>query len=174
VSQRVCTFTNGYGTSLVLGNNDYIIEKAEGFGVPPVAVYQQKSPYQDGTSYIDALYEPRTIVLQCAYGQTNNNISLINQQRALVSNVFNAKHGEGLFLYNYASGSKQIYGLPKLNMPDKPFGQFWKFQLTIECFDPYWQEVTESSSTMAIVEPLWEFPFEMKLLSTILATGWHR
>lgn len=159
---RKIEFTSGNGDWIELGNETYTIEKLEGMGVPRTSIAKQKAPYQDGYSFIDVLLESRTIVIQGAYGTTLKNMSQIYTARRAIAKTFNPKAGMGTILYTDDIQGKLIYGVPtEPNMPDKPYGNYWKFMISIECFDPYWKDISETSKRMSLITPAWEFPFSL-------------
>lgn len=156
---RRLTFTNSRGESVVLGNSaPFFVTRLEGAGAPGANIQTQKAPYQDGSTYIDALLEPRMIILEGSILKRKGE-EIFACRRELAS-VFNSKLGPGKLIYQYDGGEKEIDavadGAPVF--PDRSGQPTQKFLINLFCPDPYWRSpgITEEPA----FEPLFQFPFE--------------
>jgi hypothetical protein len=164
---RTIYWTSGSGKTITLGvGTDFVIEKVEGLGIPNTIISQQKSAFMDGSNYAGVLLDNRQITIYGAYGKSTTNISYLYQHRREIIEAFNPKSGIGSLVYTYNGGSKLIYGITSSpSLPDKPFHDYWKFMLNIECFDPYWKDIVESERTIEIVRPVKHFVMQIGTVS---------
>lgn len=158
---RLLTYTNYRGDSITFNGSPFAISQINGLGDVDADVQQQKSPYQDGTSYIDASLEPRFIDFE-VFIQSKNDTDMSNK-RSLLSMIFNPKLGVGRFEYKYGDIKREIYAIPE-KVPSFPVGaenRGLRHQIALVnliCPNPYWQSKTYIETP--IFEPLFEFPFE--------------
>lgn len=62
---EMVTITNKHGESITLGNAaPYYLEILDGVGGVPINIESQKSPYQDGSTYIDSVFGDRSISIE--------------------------------------------------------------------------------------------------------------
>ena len=67
------TITNKHGESITLGNAaPYYLEILDGVGEVSISIESQKSPYQDGSTYIDSVFENRAISIEGMIVTRNN------------------------------------------------------------------------------------------------------
>jgi|UPI0005D10F56 Phage tail protein len=136
---RKLTFTNSRGESVVLGNSaPFLVTKLDGTGAVDVDVQMQKSPFQDGRTFIDSLLDTRQITIEGAI-LSKNPLDLTSRRRKLVQ-VFNPKLGPGTLRYEYDGGVKEIQAIADASpvLPDRQNSPFQKFLLTLICPEPFW------------------------------------
>src|SRR5699024_8603476 len=103
--QRV-TYTNSRGDSIVFSSEPpFVLSKIEGLGDVDADVQTQKSPYQDGISYIDTILEPRFIEMEISVVGPN-----IEDKRRHLARVMNPKL-YGTFKYENNTVVRQIEGI---------------------------------------------------------------
>lgn len=162
---RELVYTNALGQSLTLFNDKYLITSLDGIDMPTVDLQEQKAPYQDGTTYLDALFEPRTVVVQGAIINIQQ-LGAIFTSRAQVLAALNPKLGQGLLTYTNDNGSYTTTCTP-MNaggsgagiFPNKPATDpFQLFSMEFYCNDPYWYSTTGSSASMDVVTGGLTFP----------------
>ena len=136
------TFINSNGDSVSLGRAaPFFLKELEGTGGVTADIQTQKAPYQDGTTYIDALLEPRFLLLDVAIMAESN--ERLYQHRRKLAQVFNPKLGPGLLRYEYDGGAKEIEAVAEL-APDFPTGRdnrapgFQRAILSLVCPSPFW------------------------------------
>lgn len=148
------TFTNSRGDSIELYQSPFFLNKIEGLGDVNVDVQKQKAPGQDGSTYIDALFEERHIPLEVVILED----LLVNRQ--YISKVFNPKLGEGTLTYQNDIVTRSISAIPE-HVPTFEDVRPRKTQMVVIdliCMNPFWKsdDVTEEPT----FESLFQFPFE--------------
>jgi hypothetical protein len=135
---REIVFTNANGVSITLGSSPILIDSITGLGGAPVSIQYQKAPYQDGSTYIDALMENRIITVDCTLSAAAT-LTAQYTQRATILNVLNPKLGKGTIVYTYAGGTKTFFAIPVQPVfPNKHATTArQKFQISFECCDPF-------------------------------------
>lgn len=167
---RKLTFVNSRGKEIILGNSaPFLVTKLEGLGAVQVSIQMQKSPYQDGVTYIDNTLEPRQLSIEGAILQRDR--ELRSRQRAEMLNILNPKLGKGTLTYEYDGGSKQVEcivdGAPIF--PDKQLGSYQGFIITLLCPNPYWLDV--NTETDEIVTWIGGMTFPLRLPTTFANKG---
>ncbi|MED1642263.1 phage tail family protein [Brevibacillus agri] len=157
---RKLTFTNSRGESVTLGNSrPFLVTKMEGTG--PVTIQSQKSPYQDGTTYIDTLLEPRRITLEGAIMAHVGEEIFAN--RRVLSSVFNPKLGPGTLRYEYDGGAKEIQATADsaVFFPDRSGVPTQKFLATLLCPEPFWLDTFVTGREMSYLAGGLSFPLRL-------------
>ena len=107
------TFINSKGQSVLLGNDaPFILTKIEGLGAVNVDIQTQKSPFQDGETYIGNTLEPRPISIEIMVLADNKEEMMKNRRKIL--QVFNTKLGEGRLIYEYGNVKREIKAISEL------------------------------------------------------------
>ena len=158
---RVLTYTNPSGTTLTLSQTPYLITKLSGIDAPRLAVQEKFAPYQDGSTYIDALFQPRDIVVEGAIsGSPVDLTDIATARRALVA-ALTPKSGIGTLTYTWDGGSFAIAAIPVSSpvLPNKLATEpFQRFQITFHCPDPYWRSVAATNLSVVYLGYSLEFP----------------
>ena len=133
------TITNKHGESITLGNAaPYYLEILDGVGEVSISIESQKSPYQDGSTYIDSVFENRAISIEGMI-VTRNNPAIVKEARRKMQRVLNPKLGEVVLKYE----QKEIKGIVE-NTPIFPSGRgnkgiyYQKYLIHILCHQPFW------------------------------------
>lgn len=135
------TFTAANGQQIKMDTRPFRLLTLQGAGAVQTDVQMQKAPYQDGATYIDALLEPRSLLLEVAIMAENN--ERLYQHRRKLAQVFNPKLGPGLLRYEYDGGVKEIEAVAEL-APEFPTGRdnrapgFQRAILSLVCPSPFW------------------------------------
>lgn len=135
------TFTAANGQQIKMDTRPFRLLTLQGAGAVQTDIQTQKAPYQDGTTYIDALLEPRFLLLDVAIMAESN--ERLYQHRRKLAQVFNPKLGPGLLRYEYDGGAKEIEAVAEL-APDFPTGRdnrapgFQRAILSLVCPSPFW------------------------------------
>lgn len=135
------TFTAANGQSIKMDTRPFRLLTLQGAGAVQTDIQTQKAPYQDGATYIDALLEPRFLLLDVAIMAENN--ERLYQHRRKLAQVFNPKLGPGLLRYEYDGGVKEIEAVAEL-APEFPTGRdnrapgFQRAILSLVCPSPFW------------------------------------
>lgn len=156
-------FINSRGKSVELFSSPYRLIKVEGIGDVEADVQSQKSPYQDGDTFIDSVLEPRFITVELKItGKTNEELST---NRKKLASVFNPKLGLGLLRYVNGNEVKEIMALAEA-VPAFPDGStnrgttFQKALIQLMAPNPYWVNPESVSEPMTAYIGLFEFPVE--------------
>jgi len=157
---RSLVFTNPLGVSLTLYKDPYLITTLDGIDLPTVNEQEQKAPYQDGTTYLDALFDPRTIVVTGAI----INVQLLGPiftDRASILAALNPKNGPGTLTYTNDNAVYTTVATVNLaQFPNKlATDPFQAFQIQFYCNDPYWYAEDSDSISMSLVIGGFTFPF---------------
>jgi hypothetical protein len=157
---RSLVYTNPLGVSVTLYRDPYLITTLDGIDLPTVDEQEQKAPYQDGTTYLDSLFEPRTIVVTGAIINIQA-LGAIFTNRATIISALNPKNGPGVLTYtNDNAVYTTICTVSQASFPNKlATDPFQTFQIQFYCNDPYWYSNISGSITMSIVTGGFSFPF---------------
>ena len=137
---------NAKGERLDLTSSPYGITEWEGFSGIDLNVQTQKVPFQDGSVFIDALYEDRTIAVTLAI-YDGNNLELRYQKKRELISALNPKLGEGVLVYTNDYLSRQIKAVPQLpifeNKNSNDAGTL-KASVVFSCPSPYWEDLEDT------------------------------
>ena len=137
---------NAKGERLDLTSAPYGITEWEGFSGIELNVQTQKVPFQDGSVFIDALYEDRTIAVTLAIYDGNNLETRYRLRRELIS-ALNPKAGEGYLIYKNDYIEKRIQAIannPIFETHNSDTVGTPKASLSWTCCNPYWEDVEET------------------------------
>lgn len=145
-------FTNSIGQSVELGDNaPYILTKVEGMGAVSTNIHTQKSPYQDGVTYIDNTLEPRTPAIEVVI-LAENEEEMEHYRRKLLQ-VFNPKLGPGKLIYEIGNIKREIEAISELAPVFPDAGDFKETMqpglIQLYCPNPLWLDEFETSEEMA-------------------------
>jgi Phage tail protein len=158
--QRII-FTNARGQSVELKSSaPFLLQSIDGLGDVDSDIQTQKSPFQDGSTYIDSVLQERAISLEVAILADK---STLLEKRQYLASVFNPKLGPGKLRYENGETVREIEAVPDA-VPTFPSGKgnrlpkLQKALINLICPNPYWKspEITEEPT----FEPLFQFPFE--------------
>lgn len=165
---RKLTFTNTRGESVVLGNSrPFLVTKLEGTGSVDADIQMQKSPFQDGRTFIDSLLDVRTVSIEGAIVATDP-LERTSRRKKLTS-VFNPKLGPGTLRYEYDGGVKVIQVIPDMSptLPDRQNSPFQKFLLTLICPEPFWFDEKAREYEMSDFVGGMQFPLRLGTMFSI-------
>jgi len=160
------TFINSLGESVYLGEDaPFVLIKIEGTGATDVYVQTQKSPFQDGTTYIDNTLEPRTISIELRILAENENEMVEYRHRLL--QAFNPKLGLGELKYQFGNVTRRIKAIAEFPPTFPHAGDFKDTMqpslIQLYCPDPYWYELDEEIWGLKSFEGGFEFPFSFSV-----------
>ena len=144
------TYINPSGTQIELSESLYGTTSVEGLGVPSISIQEKKAPYQNGSTYIDQLADPRDVIVQGMIGKPKN-IDIYSHRR-IMSNAFNPLLGPGTFVYTNDNGAWFLQAVtpegPTYPNRDPRQGS-QKWQITFHAYNPFWMDVNEITSTLS-------------------------
>lgn len=149
---RTLTFTNGNGAVVTFSDTPYAITSLAGIDSPALTVQETTAPYQDGATFIDALFQPRDIVIEGAIASAPGDAVDIATARRAIQVALTPKAGIGTLTYTWDGGTWEIDALP-LSSPVFPnrvsTDPYQTFQVTFHCPDPYWRDTSDTSTLVA-------------------------
>lgn len=154
-------FTNSKGDSITFDRQNYLFTALAGFGEVGADIQRQKAPYQDGSTFIDAVLTERAISFEVSI--LGNSDMDVAQKRTRLGQIFNPKLGIGQLSYTVGTIERVIdvavEHVPTYLPGDDVRGRrFQRSIIDLLALNPYWRStaITEEPA----FEPLFEFPFE--------------
>lgn len=158
------TITNKNGESIILGSKaPYFLQALDGVGNVPVIIQSQKSPKQDGSTYLDNTLDNRAISIEGMIVTKNDSSDVIKARRKM-QRVLNPKLGEVNIYYR----DKKINGIAETT-PIFPSGEgnkgiyYQKYLINILCHQPFWQDAVITKEEAAIWRGQFQFPLEISI-----------
>lgn len=161
--QRI-TFTAASGQQIKIEKRPYYLLSIQGAGGVQTDIQTQKAMQQDGATFIDALLEPRPLILELAIMGSSR--GEVHQHRHKLARVFNPKLGPGALRYEYDGGVREIRAVAEY-APEFPTGLenqapgYQKAILSLLCPDPFWRDTATTKAEVAIWRGAFEFPLEI-------------
>ena len=153
---EIIEYTNASGVTYRFSG----LVSVEGLGDVGADIQQQSAPFQDGTTFIDALLTPRHVTIE--FVLRGIDYADIRNQRGALGKAVNPKLGLGTLRYISDDYVRQIDAVAE-SAPYFPDGgargeRFQRGSLTFVCPNPYWRslDVIEEPT----FKPLFQFPFE--------------
>lgn len=148
------TFINAKGENISFyANPPFILNSIEGLGDVPNSINSQKSPYQDGETYIDTRLGPRPIPI--TFTIKGKNYGEISNYRRQISAIFNPRLGEGTLIYEIENIRREIVvvcdGSPSFPSGNSRGNTFQVGAIDLIAHNPFW--VTEENTDQLVV---WE------------------
>ena len=154
------TYTNNStGESITLSSKPYRLVNLDGLGGSDSDVQMQKSPFQDGATYIDTLLEPRYIEAEIVIFSDD-----IYRRRSEMSRILNPKTGLGILRYGHKNGMKEIVAKPE-TAPIFPSGSnnransFQRALVDFVCPNPFWRDINPTNIKLEDFVGNFSFPF---------------
>ncbi|WP_337034748.1 distal tail protein Dit [Paenibacillus illinoisensis] len=156
------TFTNSRGESLYLGTSKpFYLKKITGTGGVPGNLQSTKSPYQDGSSFVDIQLAERPIVVEG--GIIANSRQQMYQYRRDFMRILNSKLGPGKLVYTNSARSYAI-GAVVENTPDFDDDRIVNnqpYKINFTCPDPYFTDETQISKGLRFESGGLTFPLRL-------------
>ena len=70
-----------------------VLEDYSGFGMPPIEMFSERAPFEDGEFFVGHVYRPRVVNLGIRLNQSTR--SLLFSERQTLANAFNPSRGSG-------------------------------------------------------------------------------
>lgn len=152
------TFINNRGESIEIGYQfPFFLSRIEGLGDVEADISNQKSPSQDGSTFIDSTLRERPISIEVDILQN------LEYNRRILSRVFNPRLGEGILIYENKAGKWEIKAVPEHvpSFPDERPKVHQKALIDLICSDPYWKSSEIISEPMTAYRGLFRFPLTL-------------
>lgn len=136
-------FINSKGESIYFDiKPPFVLQGIDGVGQVEANLYSQKSPYQDGATYINSKLETRDIFMRVSL--VNSNEQELFKMRQDLQRVFNPKLGQGYLIYETPNDVKMLICVPD-GTPS--FGSYKPSsvacQINLTAFNPLWTDVSD-------------------------------
>lgn len=158
-------FTNRLGESVLIDSNNppLLLSKLEGVGGAPAIIQMEKAPYQDGSTYIDTVLEPRYLTIEGMIWSTHT-AEVMERRRKLVR-VLNPRLGPGTLRLEFDSVVREIEAVAETSpvFPDKGRKPMQQFIISLVCPDPAWRSDEEETWTLASFIGGFSLPFSFPL-----------
>ncbi|MGF7046404.1 hypothetical protein J2T13_000880 [Paenibacillus sp. DS2015] len=141
---QTVSFTNSRGESVLFGaSGDYRLTHIDGLGGPPADIKSTKSPYQDGSSYVDIQLADRPLSIT-GWISASNRQEMYEKRRQL-SRVLNSKLGPGKFVYTNDYRSFAIKAIcDESPIFNDRIVDYQLFTISFICNDPYFSDETQT------------------------------
>lgn len=162
--KRQLKFTNSRGESITFNSvgSPFGANNITGLGDVDADIQTQTSPYQDGSTLIDVVLNPRPISFDSViFGTGDTDIS---NKRKRLSKVFNPKLGEGVLELRYGDNVFMIKAVaehvPTFGTGFQNRGRRHQVALIdLICPNPYWEEVISTVVKLEDFVSNFRFPF---------------
>lgn len=155
-------YTNPTGDFIdfVIGG-DFAPSDFEGFGDVDADIQTQKSPFQDGSTYLDSVFTERALSYQVTIVAKTH--GMVQARRQRLGKVMNPKLGVGVLRVETGGVTRFIDCVPD-HVPTFPGGQDGRGEryqvalIDLTAPNPFWR--TDGIEGEPTFEPLFQFPFE--------------
>lgn len=154
-------FTNSRGESVEFGDSPFYLQSIEGLGDVSANIQTQKSPYIDGSTYLDALLDEREIEMEFVISYPFGTYEDISNARSLIAKVCNPKLGPGTLRYENDYVVRFIdtvaNGVPEYPDKDSRGRVLQKGKVIFIAPNPFWK--SSAIKEEPVFKPLFQFPF---------------
>ena len=157
-------YTSSAGRIIELYGAPYRLYAFEGLGDVEAEIQTQRSPYQDGSAFIDAILGERHIQLELKIvAKTEQELSKLKRY---LSSIFNPKTGLGLLQAYTADGIKEIHAIAE-SIPYFPDGAanrgklFQKAMINLIAPNPYWRDPNQTAKALQSYVGNFTLPFTL-------------
>ncbi|MFJ8262724.1 phage distal tail protein [Rummeliibacillus sp. NPDC094406] len=141
-------FTNSRGESVEFGDSPFYLQSIN-LGGTAANIQKQKSPFLDGSIFLDALLDDLEIEIEFLINYPFGGYGDISKARELISRVCNPKLGPGELTYTNEYVTRTIKCVSEY-VPDFPDGEsrksvLQKGKVTFVAHDPFYQDQTDEN-----------------------------
>ena len=153
-------FTNARGVTVRFKDAPYKLVRIEGLGDASADIQMQKTPYQDGMSFIGTELEARYMPIELIVAGAN--YAEVQRNRTHLASILNPKLGVGTLRYRTGSVVRELdavaENVPTFSDGDARGKRWQRAWVTLIAPNPYWRsaEITGEPA----FEPVFEFPFD--------------
>ena len=140
-------FVNGNGSEINLTSGNFGITNWAGLGNTNLNIQTQQVPYNDGSVFIDGLFQDRTLSFTLAIND-NNDLELRYELKRKLISALNPKLNEGYLYYKNDYLQKRIKVVPQLpifNNKNSNDSGTLKASLSFTSCSVYWEDVEETT-----------------------------
>lgn len=157
-------FTNSLGQSVKFADAPFFIQSVTGLGDVTANIQRQRSSYQDGSIFLDAIFDDREIGLEfliVANAVAKESYGDVSRMREHVATVLNPKLGQGVLKYENERVVRLITcvadSVPQFNDGGDRTEMIQNGAVSFIAPNPYWRS-TKIEEEPAF-KPLFQFPF---------------
>lgn len=155
------TFVNTRGESVEFGSSGpFVLQKIVGTANVPADIKSTKSPYQDGSSFVDIQLSDRDIPVEC-FINAKSQQELYEKRREL-TRILNNKLGPGKLVYTNSSRS---YVIDAIAEEGPVFGERYVhanlFTVNFIANDPYWRDENQTVKALRFEAGGMTFPLRL-------------
>lgn len=163
-------FTNSRGASVRFGGGSSVgLVSVEGLGDVEAEIQQQSSPYQDGSTFIDAKLSARYVGIEFIVRASD--YAGVRAGRSEMAGVLSPKLGLGLLKYVSGDTVREIYavaeGTPIFPDGDSRGERWQRGLLTFVAPNPFWQDVHPTNIKLEDFVANFSFPFSFPVSFSI-------
>lgn len=162
---------NKLGEQIILGNQaPFYLEKID--EVLGVGIESQKSPKQDGSTYVDNTLDTRSISIEGII-ITKNNPGDVEEYKRQMQRVLNPKLGEVLILYKGKQIKAIVESTPIFPSSEGSRGIYYqKYLIHLICHNPFWIDSFTESKEMSYL--MGGIKFKLSLPTSFSNRGFRR
>lgn len=160
------TFINSLGESVTMTDSPpFVLTSVQGLGAVQTNIQTQKSPYQDGVTYLGNTLEPRSVSMELSI--TSNNEFEMSTLRQRLLRVFNPKLGIGTLVYEFGNTQKKLSAIAEVAPTFLDGGDFKETlqPALIQLYspNPFWHSMENKREEIAVWKPAFEFVLEIPI-----------
>ena len=165
------TIKNKHGDQIILGNQaPFYLEKID--EVLGVDIENQKSPRQDGSTYIDNTLDTRSISMEGII-ITKNNLKEVDEYKRKMQRVLNPKLGEVEIYYKDKAIKAIVETAPIFPSSEGSRGIYYqKYLIHLICHNPFWIDNFTESREMSYL--MGGIKFNLSLPTSFSSRGFRR
>lgn len=145
-------------TTEFINRPPYIFWTLEGVHLPSSEIVRSTAPGQDGYSFQGVRLLERPLTLACHVHGTGGMADFYTLRRELMRRLCPAI-GLSKLTYGNDAGTWYIYAIVKSITPQERVRNIQTLSVELECPDPYWHSLKESSFRMLYVDGGFSFPY---------------
>ncbi|QOV10941.1 phage distal tail protein [Viridibacillus arvi] len=156
------TFTNSRGETVKFGGPPFYLQSVTGLGDVTAQIQKQKSPFQDGSTFLDALLDEREVEITfLIVADLEQNYGDVSKARARIAQICNPKLGPGILKYENDYVVRIIDAIashvPIYGDNGERTKTLQKSTISFIAHDPYWKSLKVDEEPA--FKPLFQFPF---------------
>ncbi|WP_233548095.1 phage tail domain-containing protein [Rummeliibacillus sp. POC4] len=157
-------FTNSRGESIEFGDSPFYLQYVDGLGEVSANIQTQKSPYLDGSSYLDSLLDDREIEIEFIINYPFGTYEDVSKARTLISRVCNPLLGLGVLQYKNDHVTRKILCVAE-HVPVYPDNGgrtkvLQKGKIAFIAPDPFWLDNATENYKLEDFVAHFHFPFK--------------
>ncbi|WP_397537878.1 phage tail domain-containing protein [Rummeliibacillus pycnus] len=159
---ETATFTNSRGESVKFADAPFYLQEITGLGDVSAQIQSQKSPFQDGSTYLDAILDEREIGIKFLIVADNSqSYGDVSKMRTQVARILNPKLGPGILRYENDAVVRIITCVAD-GVPEYPDGsdrveKIQSASVSLVAHNPFWKSLAIEEEPA--FKPLFQFPF---------------